>query len=73
VHNGWPFLVLGTDQCLDGNHFVHSMIPIAFAFVRSEPQAAYDHLLGAYPAAMLKYFDVEERINVVEGLCGLAF
>jgi len=69
VHSGWPLLVLGTDQCLDKSYSTHSMIPIVLAFTRSESQRVYEELMRSYPDAMSYYFDVNEPLHVVGGVC----
>ena len=51
--NGWPMLVLGTDQCLDSMHRTHSSLPLIYAYVRSEPALAYVNLMEAYPNVLL--------------------
>ena len=71
--NGWPMLVLGTDQCLDSMHRTHSSLPLIYAYVRSEPALAYVNLMEAYPNVLCKYFGVPEdaanNMNVVAGVC----
>jgi hypothetical protein len=75
--NGWPLLVLGTDQCLDDNHFVHSMIPIIFASVRSEPQEAYEELFKAFPDSLHNFYGISkeelEGLHIAGGVCDHSF
>lgn len=67
--NDWPFLVLGTDQCLDDTMTKHSMLPICFAWVISEPQHAYEALMQAYKDSLFTFFGVEGEVHVVTGIC----
>lgn len=67
--NGWPLLLLGTDQALDDNKMKHSFIPFGLAWVMSEPQLAYEKLLNSYLDSLRVFFAVEGNINIAVGLC----
>lgn len=67
--NEWPLLILGTDQCLESTMMKHSMLPILFAWVMSEPQHAYEALMQAYIDSLMTFFGVVGDINVATGIC----
>lgn len=65
--------MLGTSTCFDDIHSVHSMCPLMFCYVKSEPAAAYVKLFKSFPMSLVTFFgvsqDAAENINVVAGVC----
>ena len=60
--------MLGTDQCLDGSHYIHSTLPMVFAWVKSQPASAYKHLMRAYQKRLVTYYDATDELNVIGGI-----